>query len=148
MPELANPWASPGTSLNEQRSSKSLGVPFVQIRNVFPLAGFSAVVWPVMAPSLTDHSFGLPSQPVRSLPLKILAKPGSAGRSSSKVNSPRSVGSDNSPCAALESIAGWANKAVPRARAVNGFLFIVLISLSFAGGAGGGAAPPPFPPQG
>ena len=28
------------------------------------MAGFFAVVWPVMAPSLTDHSFGLPSQPV------------------------------------------------------------------------------------
>ena len=41
MPELANPWASPGTSLNEQRNSKSPTVPLVQIRKVFPLAGFS-----------------------------------------------------------------------------------------------------------
>ena len=59
MPELAKPLASPGTSLKEQRSSKSPTVPLVQIRNVFPLAGFSAVVWPVMAPSLTDQSFGI-----------------------------------------------------------------------------------------
>ena len=79
MPELAKPCASPGTSLNEQRSSKSLTVPLVQTRNVLPLAGFSAVVWPVMAPSLTDHSLGLPSQPVRSLPLKMRMKPFSPG---------------------------------------------------------------------
>src|ERR1035438_3981326 len=102
MPELAKPCLSPGTSLKEHRNSKSPGVPLVQIRNVLPLAGFSAVVWPVMAPSLTDHnsglpshlgatsgffrgllsltdhSFGLPSQPVRSLPLKIPMKPCSA----------------------------------------------------------------------
>ena len=63
MPELAKPLLSPGTSRKEQRSSKSAEVPLVQIRNVFPLAGFSAVVWPVMAPSLTDQSLGcLPSR--------------------------------------------------------------------------------------
>src|ERR1035437_657407 len=102
MPELAKPLLSPGVSLKEQRSSKSLGVPLVQIRNVFPLAGFSAVVWPVMAPSLTDHSLGLPSQPVRSLPLKILRK----------------------PCSAAGTNTGWANRTAPM-RALNILLFII-----------------------
>src|ERR1051326_4016625 len=85
MPELAKPWLSPGTILKEQRSSKSPTVPLVQMRNVFPLAGFSTVVWPVMAPSLTDQSLGLPSQPERFLPLNRLRKPFSAGRSSRSV---------------------------------------------------------------
>src|SRR5439155_11077584 len=62
-------------SLKEQRSSKSLTVPLVHIRKVFPLAGFSAVVWPVIAPSCTDHSLGLPSQPDKSMPLNSLIKP-------------------------------------------------------------------------
>src|ERR1019366_10210376 len=97
MPELANPLLSPGVSLKEQRSSKSLGVPLVQTRNVFPLAGLSAVVWPVMAPSLTDHNFGLPSQPVRSLPLKMLRK----------------------PCSAAETNTGWTHRAAPNVRALN-----------------------------
>src|SRR5258708_31717122 len=78
MPELANPWSFFASILNEQRSSKSPTVPLVQIRKVLPLIGSSAVVRPTMAPSLTDHSFGLPSHPLRSLPLKILFKPLSA----------------------------------------------------------------------
>src|SRR5205085_7015643 len=75
MPELAKPLSLFGRILNEQRSSKSPTVPPVQIRKVLPLAGFSVVVWPVIAPSLTDHSLGLPSQPLRSLPLKMLLNP-------------------------------------------------------------------------
>ena len=57
---------------NEVRNSKSDGAPLVQIRIVLLLAGCSAVVWPTIAPSLTDHSRGLPSQPVRSVPLNML----------------------------------------------------------------------------
>ena len=60
----------------ERRSSKSFVVPSFQIRNVLPWAGFSAVVSPRMAPSLTDQSEGSPSQPVRSLPLKMRVMPG------------------------------------------------------------------------
>src|SRR5690349_16095972 len=70
MPELQNPSALFAVSLNEHRNSKSLTSPLVQIRNVLPLAGFSGVVWPVIAPSLTDQSRGSPDQPVRSVPLK------------------------------------------------------------------------------
>src|SRR3954468_9925908 len=77
MPELAKPAELFGTSLKEQRSSKSPTVPLVQIRKVLPLAGFSGVVWPVIAPSLTNQSLGWPSQPERFLPLKILSKPAS-----------------------------------------------------------------------
>src|SRR5580765_2903207 len=78
MPEFAKPLSLFGTILYEHRSSKSPTVPLVQIRKVFCLAGFSAVVWPVIAPSFTNHSFGCPSHPLRSLPLKIDSKPGSA----------------------------------------------------------------------
>jgi hypothetical protein len=53
----------------EQRNSKSLVVPFVQIKNVFRFAGFSAVVSPLITPSLNVQSSGFPVQPVRSLPL-------------------------------------------------------------------------------
>src|SRR5438046_2666248 len=79
MPELAKPLSFFGTILKEQRNSKSPTVPLVQIRKVFPLIGSSAVVCPVIAPSLTDQSFGFPSQPVRSRPLKIFWKPDSLG---------------------------------------------------------------------
>src|SRR5438552_320228 len=84
MPEFAKLLSLFAASLKEQRNSKSLTVPLVQIRNVLPLAGFSGVVWPVIAPSLTDHNRGSPIQPVRSLPLKMLLKSFSAERSSSK----------------------------------------------------------------
>src|SRR3954470_14513143 len=77
MPELAKPASLFATILNEQRSSKSATVPLVHIRKVFPLVGFSAVVWPVIVPSLTDQSLGLPSQPLRSVPLNRLLNPGS-----------------------------------------------------------------------
>src|SRR5258708_3314519 len=63
----------------ESRNSKSLVVPLVQMMNVFPLAGFSAVVSPRITPSFTLHSRGSPSQPVRSLPLKSDCIPGSSG---------------------------------------------------------------------
>ena len=35
-----------------------------------PFVGFSFVVWPKMAPSLTDQNSDFPAQPERSLPLK------------------------------------------------------------------------------
>src|SRR6185503_19273099 len=75
MPELANPLSLLGAIRYEQRSSKFSTVPLVQIRKVLPLSVCSSVVAPVIAPSLTDQSFGLPSQPARSLPLKICLKP-------------------------------------------------------------------------
>src|SRR5215467_6327492 len=78
MPELAKPASLLGSILKEQRSSKSPTVPLVQIKNVLPLMGASAVVRPRMAPSITDHSLGLPSHPERSLSLKIGLKPLSA----------------------------------------------------------------------
>src|SRR5579872_2642488 len=109
MPELAKP-VSPGTTLNEQRNSKSPTIPFVQIKKVFSLAGFSFVVWPVMAPSLTDHKSGLPSQPVRSLPLKIFLNP----RSDSAAN------------AAFV----WANKAALKASATTILFFMIGVMLS------------------
>src|SRR6266436_280982 len=80
MPELAKPLVLSGSILKEQRSSKSPTVPLVQIRNVLLLRGFSLLVWPTIAPSLTDQRAGLPSQPVRSLPLKREVKPSSLGK--------------------------------------------------------------------
>src|SRR5436189_4469319 len=64
--------------LYESRNSKSPALPLVQIRNVLCGAGLSGVVWPVIAPSLTDQNRASPFQPVRSLPLKIGLKPFSA----------------------------------------------------------------------
>src|SRR5262245_51765931 len=61
----------------EHRNSKSPTSPFVQIRKVLCLIGFSAVVSPTITPSLTDHSFGSPSQPERLFPLKIGLNPDS-----------------------------------------------------------------------
>src|SRR5947209_5426415 len=74
MPEL------PPTSLYFNRSSKSAGLPPVQIRKVLYFSGRSAVVVPVMAPSATVQYSVLPFQPVRSVPLKRLTKPSSADR--------------------------------------------------------------------
>jgi len=56
---------------------KFFSFPPRQMQKVFPCAGFSLVVRPRMAPSLTDQSRESPSQPVRSLPLKMRTKPGS-----------------------------------------------------------------------
>src|SRR5881394_3918228 len=84
MPEFANPLSLLGTILYEQRNSKSPTVPFVQIKKVFPFAGFSGVVWPVIVPSLTNQSLGCPSQPARVLPLKMLSKPASPGAAANR----------------------------------------------------------------
>ena len=54
MPEL------PPTILNFRLISKSPTLPPRQMRNVFWLSGFSAVVVPVIAPSLTDHAHSKP----------------------------------------------------------------------------------------
>src|SRR6266436_5939513 len=51
--------------------------PFLAMRKLFPFAGFSVVVWPVIVPSSTDQWLRRPAQPVRSLPLNRLLKPGS-----------------------------------------------------------------------
>src|SRR5690242_127766 len=51
-------------------SSKFFTLPPRQMRNWLYGSGFSSVVTPVIAPSFTDQLSGLPSQPVRSLPLK------------------------------------------------------------------------------
>src|SRR5437660_7778463 len=48
-----------------------------QIRKLFPSAGCSLVVRPVIAPSSTDQCCGRPAQPARSLPLKRDLKPAS-----------------------------------------------------------------------
>src|SRR3954471_6036398 len=77
MPELAKPWLLFAMILNSQRNSKSPGSPLVQMRKVLIFSGSSAVVLPIMAPSWTDHSFGFPIQPARSLPLNIGWKPAS-----------------------------------------------------------------------
>src|SRR4029453_6207388 len=57
-------------------SSKSFTVPALHIRNVLPFCG--VVVSPRRTPSFADHSFGSPSHPVRSFPLKIGLKSESA----------------------------------------------------------------------
>src|SRR5215212_4876147 len=76
MPEL------PFLIRKERRSSKSPTVPPRQMRKVFPLAAFSLVVWPRMTPSWADQSLVSPSQPLRSLPLKIgFISAGSGGAS-------------------------------------------------------------------
>src|SRR5947209_2207311 len=73
MPEL------PLLMRNVRRNSKSPGVPPFQIRKVFPLVGFSLVVSPRTTPSLKDQSFGLPSQPSRSLVKRGFIPSGSGG---------------------------------------------------------------------
>ena len=65
------------------RVAEVAGLPDFRTRNVFPLVGFSVVVWPVIAPSLTDQKSALPSQPARSLPLKIGWNPASAAAAAS-----------------------------------------------------------------
>src|SRR5439155_13630576 len=82
MPELAKPLSLFGTILYERRSSKSETVPPFQIRKLFPSAGCSLVVRPVIAPPSTDQCWGLPAQPARSLPLKRDLKPASLSFSS------------------------------------------------------------------
>ena len=65
----------------ENRSSKSSTIRFLSpdlaMRKLFPFAGFSLVVLPVIAPSCTDQCPGRPAQPVRSWPLKSFLNPGS-----------------------------------------------------------------------
>src|SRR5947208_3185041 len=82
MPELAKPLSLFGTILYERPSSKSETVPPFQIRKLFPSAGCSLVVRPVIAPPSTDQCWGLPAQPARSLPLKRDLKPASLSFSS------------------------------------------------------------------
>ena len=69
--DIARPsWALP-LILISIRSTKSSTVPCRQTQNVSSFGKFSAVASPTMRPSLTDQIFGSPSQPSRSLPLKI-----------------------------------------------------------------------------
>src|SRR5688500_8170724 len=68
----------PPTILYWHLSSKSPTSPLRQMMNVFPLVGLSAVVWPVIAASLTLQNSGLPSQPSSDLPSKIGSKPSSS----------------------------------------------------------------------
>src|SRR5689334_12867867 len=89
MPELAKPLSLSDSILKEQRSSKSLGWPLVQIRKVLFLMGFCSLVWPTIAPSFTDQRAGLPSQPVRFLPLKMEVKPSSVAASDRWVSKAR-----------------------------------------------------------
>src|SRR4029077_14172307 len=70
MPEL------PPSIRNLHLSSKFSTLP-VQRRNLLYLSGLPTVE-PVMVPSLALHSLRSPSQPVRSLPLKMLIQPSSA----------------------------------------------------------------------
>src|SRR6187200_1018912 len=67
---------------NDRRRSKSFSVPSFQMMNVLPSALFSSVVSPWITPSLTDHRRVSPSQPVRSLPLKIGFMPAGSGGAS------------------------------------------------------------------
>src|SRR6266508_3199956 len=81
MPESPKFLSLFATILYESRNSKSLTTRFFSpsfaMRKLFPFAGFSFVVLPVMAPSSTDQCSGRPSQPVRSFPLNKLLKPAS-----------------------------------------------------------------------
>src|SRR5579872_7158619 len=69
MPELPSGVAN----LYLMCSSKSPGLAPFQTRNV--CLDLSLVSWPLMTPSLTDQYSSRPSQPVRSLPLKMVMKP-------------------------------------------------------------------------
>src|SRR5436190_19879490 len=86
MPELAKPLSLSGSILKEQRNSKSPGWPLVQMRKVLFLIGLASLVCPTIAPSLTDQRAGLPSQPVRFLPLKMEVKPSSVAAVAGCVN--------------------------------------------------------------
>src|ERR1043165_3450200 len=72
MPEL------PPTILKRAFNSKSSSSPPFQMQKVLPPVGFSAVVWPTMAPSSMRQNCGSPDQPVRSLPLNNGLKPSSS----------------------------------------------------------------------
>src|SRR6266487_2652530 len=99
MPESPKLLGLLATILYDSRSSKSLTTRFFSpsfaMRKLFPLAGFSFVVLPVMAPSSTDQWSGRPAQPVRSFPLNKLLKPASssAARKAEPTRS-RSIGTD------------------------------------------------------
>ena len=56
-------------------NSKSAGSPPRQMRKLFSFSGFSAVVWPTMAPPSTRQNFESPSQPFSVDPSKIDANP-------------------------------------------------------------------------
>src|SRR5436305_15330962 len=73
---------------------KSSTVPSRQIKNVFVLIVFSGVVCPTIAPSCTDQSRGSPSQPFRSLPLKIGLKPSVESAPSAKLTQAAPTSSD------------------------------------------------------
>src|SRR5262245_14069259 len=78
----------PPVILNLAFNSKSFTVPS-QTRKLLPPGIRPSFVYPVIAPSLTDHRSGLPFQPVRSLPLNRLSHscPNAAtGRAKSKVS--------------------------------------------------------------
>src|SRR4051812_29343467 len=60
----------PPTSLNLAFSSKSAAVPSQTRKLLAPPGSFPSFVYPVMAPSRTDHRSGWPFHPVRSVPLK------------------------------------------------------------------------------
>ena len=68
--ELLSP-LFPLVILNLSRSSKFVTFPPRQIKKVLRLQGFSAVLCPISTPSLTDQNLPSPSQPLRSLPLKM-----------------------------------------------------------------------------
>src|ERR1700733_7670751 len=73
MPELPSGVAN----LYLRCSSKSPGLPLFQTRKV--CLDLSFVSWPLMTPSLTVQYSSSPSQPVRSLPLKMVMKPSASG---------------------------------------------------------------------
>src|SRR6185312_608996 len=83
---------------NESRRSKSFVLPPFQRMKVLPLAGFSGVVSPRIAPSRTLHSRGSPSQPVRSRPLKIDCIPaGSGGAVAGASSANKAQGAERAP---------------------------------------------------
>src|SRR5262245_55843676 len=59
----------PPTSLNFAFNSKSSAVSSQTRKRLAPPGSLPSLVYPVMAPSLTDHRSGRPFHPVRSLPL-------------------------------------------------------------------------------
>src|SRR3954466_6837726 len=70
-PELPKPLSLLATILYLKVSSKFSTVPPVQTRKVLCLAGFSAVVCPVIVPSFTDQKVLFPAHPSRLLPSKM-----------------------------------------------------------------------------
>src|SRR5262245_33683702 len=68
------PLLAPSLNLKSTLNSKSFVVPPRQMRNVFTVIGFSAVVSPMIAPFSTRQIFGSPSQAIERLAIEDRGK--------------------------------------------------------------------------